>query len=267
MSTVAIIAAKGNSRRIARKNMIDIGGRPLFAWSVIQAKHSHLVDRVYVTTDDQEIAGEASRLGARVIWRPVLHWDVSGRFVIGQAIDMALSDGDFDVIVSLLPTNPLRMPYDIDMMIRMYHAKQGPRRVINSLIMQHEVMLVKLEEDDSGMLVLGDKGARYGILAGGTAICSRQRYQEEASGPIFDSETDAGIVDHAGKPQPEVFNYLMEWWQQFEVDLLEHIPIVDFCMRRYVLTMPDIYERYGSQDMIGNHNKETRRDDGNDNQD
>ena len=99
------------------------------------------------------------------------------------------------------------------------------------------------------------------------SVCSKQRYLKEASGLIYDAENDAGMMDHVNEPQPETYYYQMEWWQQFEVDLPEHIPIVDFCMRRYVLTMPDIYERYGASDLIGNHNKETRRDDGNDNQD
>jgi CMP-2-keto-3-deoxyoctulosonic acid synthetase len=55
MSTAAVIIAKGSSRRIPRKNMMDIAGRPMFTWSVIQSKYSHFIDKVYVSTDNSEI--------------------------------------------------------------------------------------------------------------------------------------------------------------------------------------------------------------------
>ena len=50
--TVAIIPAKGHSRRLADKNMRQFCDFPLVAWSIFQARYSKLIDKVYVTTDD-----------------------------------------------------------------------------------------------------------------------------------------------------------------------------------------------------------------------
>ena len=66
----AIIPARGGSKRIPRKNLIDICGLPLVAWSIIQARTAKQIGRVWVTTDDDEIAEVAIHFGASVIRRP-----------------------------------------------------------------------------------------------------------------------------------------------------------------------------------------------------
>ena len=65
-SRVAIIPARGGSKRIERKNIIDFCGRPMIAWTIEAAKKSEMFDRVVVSTDDQEIAAVARQYGASV---------------------------------------------------------------------------------------------------------------------------------------------------------------------------------------------------------
>lgn len=66
---VAIIPARGGSKRIPRKNIRDFCGKPMIAWSIETAKESHLFDRIIVSTDDDEIAEVAQRYGAEVPFR------------------------------------------------------------------------------------------------------------------------------------------------------------------------------------------------------
>jgi N-acylneuraminate cytidylyltransferase len=66
---LAIIPARGGSKGIPRKNIRDIGGKPLIAWSIEQALATDRVDRVIVSTDDDEIAAVALRYGAEVPFR------------------------------------------------------------------------------------------------------------------------------------------------------------------------------------------------------
>ncbi|WP_269532005.1 pseudaminic acid cytidylyltransferase [Chitinimonas sp. BJYL2] len=66
MSTVAIIPARGGSKRIPRKNVKPFHGKPMLAYSIAAAKASGLFDRVVVTTDDDEIITLARELGAEV---------------------------------------------------------------------------------------------------------------------------------------------------------------------------------------------------------
>jgi pseudaminic acid cytidylyltransferase len=66
VNTIAIIPARGGSKRIPRKNIKDFCGMPMVAWSIETAKNSRLFDRIIVSTDDDEIAKVAKEWGAEV---------------------------------------------------------------------------------------------------------------------------------------------------------------------------------------------------------
>ena len=66
MKTVAIITARGGSKRIPRKNIKEFCGKPILAYSIEAAIHSGVFDTVMVSTDDEEIAGIARQYGAEV---------------------------------------------------------------------------------------------------------------------------------------------------------------------------------------------------------
>lgn len=66
MSNLAIIPARGGSKRIPRKNIKDFLGRPVIAYSIDAAKKSNLFDEVMVSTDDEEIASISIKYGAKV---------------------------------------------------------------------------------------------------------------------------------------------------------------------------------------------------------
>ncbi len=87
---VAIIPARGGSKRIPRKNIKNFCGKPMIAWSIEAALKSHCFERVIVSTDDQEIADVAKEYGAEVpFMRPAeLSDDYAGTIsVIKQAIE------------------------------------------------------------------------------------------------------------------------------------------------------------------------------------
>jgi N-acylneuraminate cytidylyltransferase len=67
---VAIIPARGGSKRLPRKNVLEVAGRPMLAYPIFCALESELFDAVLVSTDDEEIAELARRAGASVIDRP-----------------------------------------------------------------------------------------------------------------------------------------------------------------------------------------------------
>mgnify|MGYP001436550136 CR=1 FL=1 len=63
---IAVIPARGGSKRIPRKNIKEFFGKPMIAWSIEAAISSNLFDKVVVSTDDQEIAKIAKNLGAEI---------------------------------------------------------------------------------------------------------------------------------------------------------------------------------------------------------
>jgi N-acylneuraminate cytidylyltransferase len=103
---LGVIPARGGSKEIPRKNIKDIAGRPLFAWTIEAAKRSKLLDRFIVSTEDKEIAGVAKRYGAEVLERPP---EFAGDEVTGlELLQHVISLIDADTIVLLQPTSPIR---------------------------------------------------------------------------------------------------------------------------------------------------------------
>lgn len=113
MTTLALIPARGGSKGVARKNLRLVGGRSLLARAIDAARQSRMVDRIVVSTDDEEIAAEARRCGAEVpILRPAeLASDKSAiEPAIAHAIDNFESTAVLPVqtLVLIEPTSPFR---------------------------------------------------------------------------------------------------------------------------------------------------------------
>lgn len=115
---IAIIPARGGSKRIPRKNLVDLGGKPLIAYSIETAKKSIFINSsIYVSTEDEEIAELSKKLGVKVIERSTDLASDSARTldVLKQAIRVLEKNGeDFDTVVLLQATCPFRKTSTID---------------------------------------------------------------------------------------------------------------------------------------------------------
>jgi len=107
---IAIIPARGGSKRIPRKNIKDFAGKPLISYSIEVALKSNLFDKVIVTTDDEEIASIARKYGAEVPFlRPKkLSNDYVGTTeVIEHTVDFLKNEGiKFDYYCTIYATAP-----------------------------------------------------------------------------------------------------------------------------------------------------------------
>ena len=117
MSRVAIIPARGGSKRIPRKNIKEFCGKPIIAWSIEAAKASGCFERIIVSTDNKEIAEVAKELGAEVpFMRPAeLADDYTGILsVIHQAVDWLEAHGSsIDYACCIYATAPFVVAEDI----------------------------------------------------------------------------------------------------------------------------------------------------------
>lgn len=117
MNIVAIIPARGNSKGIKKKNIIDFCGKPLIAWTILQAKKSKHISDVYVSSDSDEILGVSEQFGAIGIKRPdEISTDTStSESALVHFLETLESDGKkVDMVVFLQATSPLRETSDID---------------------------------------------------------------------------------------------------------------------------------------------------------
>lgn len=114
--TIAIIPARGGSKRLPRKNVLSFAGRPLIAWTIAHAQESGVCDRVVVTTDDADIAAVAAAAGGEVVHRPPeLATDTAKvADAVVHALDACSGTGSTpETLILLQPTSPLRTPRDV----------------------------------------------------------------------------------------------------------------------------------------------------------
>lgn len=115
---IAIIPARSGSKRIPKKNLVDLGGIPLIAHTMLCAKKSkYLTGNIYVSTEDKEIAKVAKKFGAKVIDRPKeLATDSAATLPVLQHAVKTLEERglEFDTVVLLQATCPFRKVATID---------------------------------------------------------------------------------------------------------------------------------------------------------
>lgn len=113
---IAVIPARGGSKRIPRKNIRTFCGKPLIAWSIAAARDSGCFDRIMVSTDDDEIAAAAEACGAEAPFRrpPELSDDFAPTIpVIAHAIDWARQFAPVEQACCIYATAPLLRSADI----------------------------------------------------------------------------------------------------------------------------------------------------------
>ena len=106
MKVIAIIPARGGSKRLPRKNIYPIWGKPMLSWSIKAAQESKHIDEVWVTTEDEEIKKVALECGAKVHDRdPILSGDKVYKM---EAIRSCFSDVDNgeEIVISLQANSP-----------------------------------------------------------------------------------------------------------------------------------------------------------------
>lgn len=126
ISIIAIIPARGGSKGIPGKNIRLLNGKPLIAYSIEAAREAKMVDQVYVSTDDTQIAQVATDYGASVIHRPPeLATDTaSSESALLHALE-AIEESEVqpELVVFLQCTSPLRTSTDINLAIQQLRAE------------------------------------------------------------------------------------------------------------------------------------------------
>lgn len=116
---IALIPARGGSKSIPKKNIIDLGGFPLIAYSIAAAKMSKFISRVIVTTDSKEIAEIAEHYGGEAPFLRPAEFATDTAFdldVVKNALEWLKEKENYEPehLVYLRPTTPLRNPDLVD---------------------------------------------------------------------------------------------------------------------------------------------------------
>ena len=155
MSKIAIIPARGGSKRIPRKNIKDFCGKPIVAYSIEAALQTKLFDEVMVSTDDPEIAGVAKRYGSSV---PFLRSaEAANDFaILKDVLVEVLGEYErrgkiFDQVCCILPTAPLISADDI---IKAYEILKDTGCVSVIPVVKYSYTIFRSLKIDDGHLVM-----------------------------------------------------------------------------------------------------------------
>lgn len=221
---VAIIPARGGSKSIPEKNIIDFCGKPLIAWSIIQARESKYIQQVFVTTDNEKIGKVSREYGAFIIDRPEeLASDASSsEDALLHAMSEIEKQHDFESVLFLQATSPLRESSDIDMAIEMFHSKKADSLFSASLYKDLCLWKDNANNMESITYDFRDRKRRQ----------DRNPYYLE-NGSIYIFKTHI-IKQDNNRLGGKIIHYDMPVWKSHEIDDVEDVEICSYYMQRVI---------------------------------
>jgi len=222
---IAIIPARGSSKEIPNKNIIDFCGKPLLSWSILHALKSNFVDDVYVSSDDENILDVAADFGAKKIKRPpgISTDTATSESAILHAIKQIEStSAAIDLIVFLQATSPLRTSEDIDTALKSFHESGS-----DSLFSMSELDDICIWQNRNHEL----KGMTYDPFNRGRRQDRKPYYLENGSIYIFKPEIIKKCNNRLGG---KISMYKMPFWKSYEIDKIEDIEICEYFFKRYL---------------------------------
>ena len=168
MNILAIVPARGGSKGIPGKNMVDLNGKPLMQYTFDAAKESKYIDRILLSTDDEKFAEFGRSQGIEVEMRPEeLATDTAVmKDVINYHLDRLAEKGYTpDIFILLQPTSPLRTVQHIDDALKLLIEDETADAIVSVMDMPHQYLPMKIMKmDDSGALKFyQEDGEKYTI--------------------------------------------------------------------------------------------------------
>lgn len=143
---LGVIPARGGSKGVARKNVVEVAGRPLLSWTVDAARNSRLLDHVVLSTEDEDIASVGRALGCSVPFLRPRELASDTASAVDVALHAAAMITGFDIIVLLQPTSPLRTAEDIDATCLLLSDTLVPAAVTVTAAEEHPAWMYELRD-------------------------------------------------------------------------------------------------------------------------
>lgn len=205
---VAIIPARAGSKGLKNKNIIDLCGKPLMAYSIEAALKAEVFSRVIVSTDSERYAEIAKDYGAEVMMRDEeLASDTATTYMVVENILKKM--GDIDYFVLLQPTSPLRNEEHIREAVQLFEEKLEKFDFLASVKeAEHASVLVRPIEEDMSLKHFDTDFSTY----------RRQGYKEYSpNGAIFIAKPDAYLEQKHFFGERSV-GYIMDKYSSADID-------------------------------------------------
>ena len=224
----AVIIARGGSKGIPKKNIIDFCGKPLLAWTILQAKAVSIIDEVWVSSDDNEILSIANLYGARTVLRPQ---NISNDTATSESAWLHCLDYieknehvNVDYIIAPQVTSPLRVPDDFSEAINKIVDTSADSLLSVAEIEDHFIW----EKTESGLY----KSVNYDYKNRKRRQHITVRYLENGSFYIFKPYL---LRENQNRLGGKIKTYIMDYYKSFQVDNIEDIKLCETIMHGYEL--------------------------------
>lgn len=218
MKTIAIIPARGGSKGIPNKNVMPIAGRPLLAWSILQAKNA-LVDKIIVSTDSDEYIGMVDSWFPGENLAPFIRPKSLARDsspTSGVIIDVLDRFPKYDTFVLLEPTAPLRTTANITEPLA--YIRDDRCKAVVAVCASHRC-------HPGISFELGTKDKR--LLISDTPSPPRQQLRPvyHLTGTVYAADCE-WYREHKTFISSQTMGYPVEAWQDKEIDEPDDIPAI-----------------------------------------
>lgn len=219
----ALIPARGGSKRLPKKNSLDLAGKPLIAWTIEAALNSQYIDKVLVTTDNEEIASISREFGASVpSLRPehLANDTATTEQVIWYELDNHARD--VEILVLLQPTSPLRTVKQIDEALA-FHQEKEAFSVVSVTPCEHPPEWIGILPADKNM----------GDFLPKSAMKRSQDFQQSyrLNGAIYIYDVDKLQTLKSIKPTDNSFAYVMSNETSVDIDDIQDFRFADFIIK------------------------------------
>lgn len=227
MKILSIIPARGGSKGLERKNIINLLGKPLITWTIEASLNSKYITKTIVSSDDKEILSISEKYGADTILRPLnLAQDTTPTEPVIEHVLFELDKRmeKYDLLVLLQPTSPLRNEKDIDDAIELLVESKG-------------TALISVEEIDSKILKAFKKdsgGYLEGISNNSYPFMRRQDLPSVfmPNGAIYIINVKEFLVNNRLFTEKTI-PYKMDSYKSFDIDTIEDLQKCEKMIKGY----------------------------------
>ncbi len=212
MNIISIIPARGGSKGIINKNLKLIGNIPLVAHSIKHSLKSKIISETYVSTDSTEIKMISLKYGAKVIDRPAEYASDTATTESVMKHASNYLNNDFDYIVLLQPTSPLRFPENIDESIKL-------------ILEENSDSLLSVYKNDSFLWGSNNKPINYNFKQRPRRQDKEWEYVENGSIYITNKKI---FLEENSRLGGKISKYIMPKWMSFEIDTPFDFELVEF---------------------------------------
>jgi CMP-N,N'-diacetyllegionaminic acid synthase len=236
---LAIIPARGGSKRLPRKNILDLGGKPLIAWTIEAAIECEYIDRVIVSTEDQEIREISEKYGEHLpFFRPseLAHDDITTYDVVIDIVERLNAQNElYEYILLLQPTSPLRTSHHIDSACWELSQDSKIKSMVSICKAEHHPLWSNMLPNDKFM---------GNFLPNEIHNIRSQDLPEyfRLNGAIYICETKILISEKTFQPKKSCFAFMMDQADSIDIDTLEDLNLAKLYLDPSIVKKSDLFQ-------------------------